>query len=255
MYEAHPHVNTPPLEARLWRYMDLAKYLWLLQCRSLYFCRLDELGDDFEGSHTKPNVQRVVRTLTEANRPPETIQTSRNSIAAVSQQVRRCTFVSCWHMSDSESDVMWRLYAGEAGVAVATTVERLISALDTEVPIYIGSIEYIDYEKDLFGDTRMLPEGQLLAGNLFLPVFHKRLFFKEDNEVRAIIARLPVGENADGPAPEGLAIKASLEDLIESVYVSPLRPPWFHQVVAEVLKIYGIRASVLPSRMTQQPSF
>jgi hypothetical protein len=38
----------------LWRYMDLAKFVWMLQRRALYFCRLDALGDPYEGHYTRP---------------------------------------------------------------------------------------------------------------------------------------------------------------------------------------------------------
>lgn len=35
---------------KLWRYMDLAKFLALLEDRALYFARADKLGDPFEGA-------------------------------------------------------------------------------------------------------------------------------------------------------------------------------------------------------------
>src|SRR5687768_14667395 len=35
---------------KLWRYMDLAKFLHLLEDRTLFFARADRLGDPFEGA-------------------------------------------------------------------------------------------------------------------------------------------------------------------------------------------------------------
>ena len=37
----------------IWRYMDIAKFLSLLDKQSLFFSRLDHLGDPFEGSLTR----------------------------------------------------------------------------------------------------------------------------------------------------------------------------------------------------------
>jgi uncharacterized FlgJ-related protein len=43
-------------DVQIWRYMDLAKYLGILQRRSLFFPRAPLLSDPFEGSSTKPMV-------------------------------------------------------------------------------------------------------------------------------------------------------------------------------------------------------
>jgi hypothetical protein len=48
-----PHPSFPPPSDRgvkIWRYMDLAKFVSLLQDSSFHFCRADRLGDPFEGS-------------------------------------------------------------------------------------------------------------------------------------------------------------------------------------------------------------
>jgi hypothetical protein len=53
---SHPRFVAPSNpEIRLWRYMDLSKFIALLQDRALYFARADKLGDPFEGSSPKKN--------------------------------------------------------------------------------------------------------------------------------------------------------------------------------------------------------
>ena len=37
----------------LWRYMNLSKFVWMLQKKALYFCRCDLLGDPYEGYYPK----------------------------------------------------------------------------------------------------------------------------------------------------------------------------------------------------------
>jgi hypothetical protein len=51
MYEQHPEFNPPDNEnCKIWRYLDIPKFFWLLEKQSLYFSRADLLGDPFEGS-------------------------------------------------------------------------------------------------------------------------------------------------------------------------------------------------------------
>src|ERR1700692_2386478 len=51
----------------IWCYMDLAKYLAMLESRSLFFARAPQLGDPFEGSSPKMLVDS--REYIRANRP------------------------------------------------------------------------------------------------------------------------------------------------------------------------------------------
>jgi hypothetical protein len=52
--DQHPSFKTPTnQDIRIWRYMDLSKFLAILQKQSLFFPRATLLGDPFEGSSTK----------------------------------------------------------------------------------------------------------------------------------------------------------------------------------------------------------
>lgn len=42
--------SLPDPDTRIWRYVDLTKFLDMLSRRKLYFARLDRLGDPFEGA-------------------------------------------------------------------------------------------------------------------------------------------------------------------------------------------------------------
>lgn len=44
------HRTIPRSSAKLWRYMDLAKFLSLLDESSLYFTRIDHFNDPYEGA-------------------------------------------------------------------------------------------------------------------------------------------------------------------------------------------------------------
>lgn len=117
MYETHPVFKTPSRATTIWRYMSFSKFVWLVAKECLYFSRLDQHNDSWEG--LLPNNWNVERK----------------------KYARFTTYINCWHMNSSESDAMWKLYGVSAGemVAVKTTVDRLIKALGrAPEPVYIG---------------------------------------------------------------------------------------------------------------------
>jgi hypothetical protein len=55
----HDHFEAPTdPSAPIFRYMDLAKFVSLLDTRALFFSRADLLGDAFEGSVTRSSSRR-----------------------------------------------------------------------------------------------------------------------------------------------------------------------------------------------------
>jgi hypothetical protein len=66
----HPSLKIPSnLDIKIWRYMDLAKYIAILQRRSLFFARASLLGDPFEGSSTKLMVAAREHQLRDIGHP------------------------------------------------------------------------------------------------------------------------------------------------------------------------------------------
>jgi hypothetical protein len=43
-------------DVKIWRYMSISKFLWMLQNNALYFARSDHLGDPFEGHYPRANL-------------------------------------------------------------------------------------------------------------------------------------------------------------------------------------------------------
>jgi hypothetical protein len=53
MYDTWSKIKKPEnLDAKIWRYVDFAKFLSLIMSESLFFCRIDKLDDPFEGYYT-----------------------------------------------------------------------------------------------------------------------------------------------------------------------------------------------------------
>ena len=61
---ARRQLTRPPDEARIWRYLSLARFLALLHDGALFFSRLDELEDRFEGFAAKPSWERFIGRVT-----------------------------------------------------------------------------------------------------------------------------------------------------------------------------------------------
>jgi hypothetical protein len=127
MYQQHPVFDPPPPQAKLWRYIDFTKYVWLLDAHALFFSRADLLGDPFEGSLSRLNVE--LRPQIYAGR---ILDDQLELLAEFRRKLLRTTFVNCWHMSDYESAAMWKLYLRDHGVAIQTTFEALVASLTSD---------------------------------------------------------------------------------------------------------------------------
>ena len=115
MITIHPSFPAPTdPNISLWRYMDLSKFVWMLQHRALYYCRLDGLGDPYEGHYTRPmpmletafvqNMEAMIRadSKIQTNQEPsqdlhESLRVGFWAMLKSVQQDKVKLFVSCWH--------------------------------------------------------------------------------------------------------------------------------------------------------------
>jgi len=243
----HPSFDRPPAKARLWRYLDLPKYLAMLDTGSLWFSRADLLGDPFEGSMSQANL-RLRPAVYGDQIPASALET----MAAFRAQEVRHTYISCWHESEYESAAMWRLYSSGHGIAVQTTYERMRCAFDYLSDIFVGRVRYVDYTRDWISEA-----------DSFAPFVHKRLSFQHEREVRAIVSdftRRPgteeVGVGLDRMSPPlGVAVVADLKELIEEVRVSPEAPSWFAGLVRGASDRYGFEFPIVQSELSVDPVY
>lgn len=156
---------------RVWRYLDLAKFVWLLENQKLYLSRLDLLNDPYEG--TTPKWLAAVRDQQLREFGGERLETQAPQII---QQSRRSLYVNCWHLGSIESEAMWRLYCpGENGVSIQTTYTKLVESIAYDEVLYVGQVTYINYESQVFP-----------LDNMFYRVMHKRISFAHEQEVRLV---------------------------------------------------------------------
>ena len=234
MYQKHLVCTPPPEYAVLWRYMDFTKYVSLLATRSLFFVRVDELEDPFEGSLSPRNV--ALRRLIYEDMADSEGEAIVNLIGEAYRQSRHSYLVNCWHENNRESDFMWKLYAkGNGGVAIKSTFESLKRCFTCEAPVYIGQVKYIDYEEEF------VPEGNTLT-----PSLYKRKSFGHEREVRALT------EASEAIPAKGELREVDLSVLVSEVFVAPYAEDWFKELVESVTRRFGqgtpVRRSALASR-------
>jgi hypothetical protein len=191
--------------------MTLSRFEWFVQSSALWFAAVSSFPDRFEGAKTTTEAGARDRLWDQLG----VSETQRERIRGLTDWNRHFSFVNCWMMNTTESDLMWRTYAEGNGVAIESTYGQLRSALPDW--IFIHEVEYIDYETD-----RMI-EGHSLA-----PVFYKRKEFAGERELRAVIDVFPEGDtrrHGTKPLRSGNAIEIDLRRLVTRVILSPSPSP------------------------------
>ena len=241
----------PPENSQIWRYINFAKFVSLLDRSALFLSRADLLGDSHEGSLSQSSEKRLMDWEERTGKPQAAAEVSR-----MMKLEQKLVFVNCWNELDHESDVMWNKYAREEdGVAVVTTFGSFIQSLGSvlereEKNLKMGRVQYVDY------DTEYVPEFH------GMPYFHKRKHFAEEHEIRLVkwvewktndSGHINVDTGIDDK--NGLYLNVDISVLIHRVVVSPRAKPWFVDLVQSVANKYDLTVDVTASAMTRSPSW
>src|SRR5262249_13701274 len=133
---AEPH-------SRIWRYMNLGKFVWMLHRRALFFARADKLGDSYEGYYTQLNAiigeqEHLAHTQEKERLLGMRFDSDQNkgsfrALLRLLIENRKKYFVNCWHMNDEDSTAMWKLYGSKnESVCITSTYQKLHDALPSE---------------------------------------------------------------------------------------------------------------------------
>jgi len=248
--------ETPPDKASLWRYMDLAKLIGLLRDKSLYFGRLDHLGDSWEGAkgarenngawndHYLRFFEQAIRNPPEGYECQKTDEEIKAEADRLLEQLElggrnelRTTYVSCWHENENESEALWRLYCPPptVGVAVRTTFGDLKVSFDDDLSVTLGRVKYVDFRSQFAGINDS--------------VFRKRKSLQHEQEVRAV-TRVRSKKEA-----LGLALPVNLDKLIKEIVISPFAPAWIESIVGDLLLRYAVSVPTRSSELLAEPFF
>lgn len=207
--------------------MPLISLLDLLQTRELRFSRADKFEDKQEGYVGLDILLSIV--------PPEL---HKKAEQALHHQNQEC-FVSCWHLSSSESLAMWKIYGANAfSVAVVSNVGKVMSAChdycdDLSATGMFGEVVYDNYVSDgTFNvETLGLPFGynELPISKSILTLFLKAKAFSYEQEWRVVLNKKSLSEPAIR-VPIG-----DIEEFVEHVYVSPEAPDWMVSTIGSLV--------------------
>lgn len=224
-----------PEDSVLWRYLDAAKFLALLDSSSLHLTRGDQFADKFEGAFTK-SVTSAIQASYEKLDSEFTVEEFR-------KRLRERVFVNCWREGQDDSMAMWALYGrSEFSVAITTTVKKLRNEISTwKLPydVAIRKVTYLKHWRD--PELKAKPYSNVFA--------YKVTAYDYEKEVRIIVDRFHETFHED-PKDMGLRLPVSLNNLLRSIVIAPEAPEWFAEVVKRACARYGISTQVRRSMLS-----
>jgi len=260
MYLKDPIFTEPDdKEIRIWRYMDIPKFLSIIDKKALFFSRAKYLGDPFEGSIPQSKDQINLNEYGGYHLTP--VQYSDDGSAhegyGPHYLFRNWAYICCFHMNRIETTALWSIYAKDhRGVAIQSTFTRLCDCfhVDHENTEKIGVVKYCDYSPESSDTIDVLKSATL-------PLLHKRENYEHEKELRAIIPSphcvFPNGGELTKEIldnfPKGLSIPVDLDILIERIYLAPSSPPWIMDLLNSILKKYEFDKEIFPSALDQKP--
>ncbi|MEB0287211.1 DUF2971 domain-containing protein [Cryobacterium sp. 10S3] len=249
MFSVHDSFPDQPADdATIWRYMDLARFISILEDQALYFASAASMSDKWEGAYGTNYV------------PP-----SKSSRYIAGALIQESMYLSCWFVSEYESAAMWDIYQREGrGVAIRTTWGHLKHSLHTKKPIHGGLVQYVDYET-----------LNVNSANILSPYNFKRKSFAHEQEARLLLWSLAEPEMTEAEEDEdryapykedgyivmehfvkpGFKIPVDLLDLIQSIYIAPDAQEWIKELVEQIMARYGLTMDVIQSDLNSGPIY
>jgi hypothetical protein len=236
MYKKINVLETPSTDTTIWKYMDIAKFISMLESQTLYFCRSDLLEDNFEGS--LPRSEEIGRKLflDQAGADQEAIERINRRQVDYWKAYKKHVFVNCWHIGKHESYAMWKIYLrGSDGVAIKTTVSGLLDNITDNENVYAGKVIYIDYDEDA------LPGSSEYSIQVHS---YKRKSFEYENEFRLLAGKETVRHilinDLDGDKREGINVSMDIDKMIDEVYLFPGSGQWYKEIVEVIMKKFNL---------------
>lgn len=262
----------------LQRYMNLPKFMYLLQEGALFLPKMSIFEDHLEGGLTArdylstsndvaildiaingfwpaadESAENRSKLLDQAKLIQQelrlrTFETpfgsyKRDDIDKVFSRCREWLYVSCWHKSPHECSAMWSLYgADKNSVCIFTSEDKLrdqIQLANEVDTVTFQDVKYLDHKRASLGN-------ECLA-----PFFAKALPFSFEKELRVISYNSTIDLNItakNSASGERLSIK-SLSELIDKIVVSPKADPWFFKSIQKLCSEHGLNVEIQESSL------
>lgn len=237
------HLDGLDPNAKIWRYMDLTKFLDLILNQEIYLRRIDKFQDVYEGFVSAKFRDMAYKSYADLAEPLGKSKEDAEKLSSlhINNQLLlpMYSYASCWYIGEEESAAMWKLYGETKNcIAILTSVAKLNDALISDNNNAVVHIKEVTYYED---DKR--PESI----NWLNPLFEKRSSFKYEQELRVLyflsegLTLISHPNNLNPPDkksinnPDGIKLKINLTTLVDRVYISPEADLHFKELVERLL--------------------
>mgnify|MGYP001175590408 CR=1 FL=1 len=215
----------------IWRYLTLEKFFSLILNRELYFGKIRDLDDKFEG--TRPPKFRFINSVAFLGGHSPKYKKARKVYEKKQMEMIQLqkdaynTLVNCWSMEIPESYALWDIYTGtSSGIAIKSTIGQLKRAIEGKS--HLIHITPVDYKSN-----------EIKKFNLDTLVTWKTSFYKFEKEVRLYISHSDL---------DFILIPVNIEELISEIYLSPFMPTFAKDTVRKMIKLDS-KTTILPDRI------
>ncbi|MFC3912848.1 DUF2971 domain-containing protein [Pseudaeromonas sharmana] len=215
----------------LTRYISLTKLLAFLE-HGLFIPKATLFDDELEG---------VLYYFGE--KKPTNHIISRESIRSCMDWI----YISCWHLDETESHAMWKIYgASSESVAIQTTeadFKYAYFSLKSNMHTYFDSVRYKNPTQDNIKELDSIfvlnnintPTYENTATYAALLSFMKHSGFSFENEAR-LIAIDPNANSTSKNNSNGISISnIESQQMIKKILIHPYAPVWFEKLVIDIL--------------------
>jgi len=230
---------------KIWRYLDFPKFASMLQQSGFYFQSPKLFEDPFEMSFNKKIGKRSIDDIFSFIDSFEFMRENKvheNIAKNLTKKIVDIVFVNCWHMSEHESEAMWKMYSNKGqGIAIASTVGQIQDIL----PEGLGDVFAVQYVDFIDKNIPVNPYNSFQ---------YKRKSFEHEKEVRAMYIDLKAYDFSKNEIKySGDYLSCNLEKTINEIVVSPYAENWYFNVVSELLLKYDLKTNLLRSQMLNKP--
>jgi hypothetical protein len=198
----------------IWRYFKFNRFVGVLKTHKLWFSRPFRFDDRWEGLFP-PSYVRRTRQYAEAHGIP--FEEFDGDFHKRRLRHRCAHFVNCWHLSNHESDAMWRLYAlPQTGIAIQSTVGDVKECLR---PHHSGQVIYYDPSDEVVSREIFGPHDILFKRDSFSWEQEYRFWFDDDDLLDKIEAGVEFREE-DLSSGQTMGI-SDMPRLIKKIVVAP----------------------------------
>lgn len=253
-------IYQPQEEKILWRYLDIIKFLDLIQTSELHFSQIKNFtkDDPFEGTYP-PVIKALYKEFMNDEHFKKFWSNNEQGLASI--------YVNCWHCNKFESLGMWARYANSnSGLLIKTNEKRLHNSIKevvidgeskTSGKIYFGDVKYMDLDETCTDRDRLEKEIESFTKtDNRAYAYIKRMCFEYEKEYRLVIDRYRYIEDDDNKVNEFrknwdnekyrfLRVKVDLQELIDEIYISPMSMPNYENIIKKFVEENNLKNIII----------